>query len=55
MVIAILDFFLTPSSALIIPSPALIIPLPPVNKFPNKLAPSVPNNVLKNPPFCSFT
>ena len=55
MVIAILVFFLIPSPALIIPSPALIIPLPPVNKFPNKLAPNVPNNMLKNPPFCSFT
>ena len=61
MVIAILGFFLAlslitlPSPALIIPSPALIIPLPPVNKFPNKPAPSVPNNMLKNPPFCSFT
>ena len=26
----------------------------PVNKFPIKLAPKVPNNLLKNPPFCSF-
>ena len=51
MVIAILGFFIAPSPALIIPSPALIIPLPPVNKFPNKLAPNVPNNMLKNPPF----
>ena len=30
-----------PSPALTIPSPALIIPFPPVNKFPNKLAPNV--------------
>ena len=26
----------------------------PFNKFPNKLAPKVPNNLLKNPPSCSF-
>ena len=32
------------------PKPALSIPFP-VNKFPNKLATGVPNNVLKNPPF----
>ena len=48
------------------PVPALTIPFPflypksalkslfPVNKFPNKLASKVPNNILKNPPFCSF-
>ena len=57
-------FFLLPSPALTIPSPlallatlpspALIIPFPPVNKFPNKLAPNVPSNVLKNPPLCSL-
>ena len=35
------------------PEPALKIPFP-VNKFPNKLAPKVLNNILKNPPFCSF-
>ena len=35
------------------PEPALTIPFP-ANKFPNKLAPKVPNNILKNPPFCSF-
>ena len=35
------------------PEPALKIPFP-VNKFPHKLAPKVPNNILKNPPFCSF-
>ena len=46
--------------------PGLTIPFPflfpelaftilfPVNKFPNKLAPKVPNKILKNPPFCSF-
>ena len=32
------------SHALTIPSPALTIPFPPVNKFPNKLAPNVPSN-----------
>ena len=45
-------FFLTPLPALTtpsplalltsLPSPALTIPFPPVNKFPNKLAPKVP-------------
>ena len=43
-----------PSPALTIPSPALIIPFPPVNKFPNKLAPNVSINILKNPPLCSL-
>ena len=33
--------------------PALTVPFP-VNKFPNKDAPKVPNNILRNPPFCSF-
>ena len=33
--------------------PALTIPFP-ANKFSNKLAPKVPYNILKNPPFCSF-
>ena len=33
------------------PEPALIIPFPD-NKFPNKLAPKVPNSTLKNPTFC---
>ena len=52
---------LFPSPVLTVSSPALYIPLPflftlfPVRRFPNKLAPSVPNNVLRNPPFCSFT
>ena len=46
-----LGFFLAPSPALTIPSPALIIPFP-VNKLPNKLAPNVPSNILKNPPLC---
>ena len=60
MVIVYLGFFLLPSPALTIPSPALtipspvlIIPFPKVNKFPNKLAPNVPSNILKNPPLCS--
>ena len=26
----------------------------PVKRFPNKLAPTVPNNIPRNPPFCSF-
>ena len=26
----------------------------PANMFPNKVAPKVPKNILKNPPFCSF-
>ena len=43
-----------PSPALTIPSPALIIAFPPVNKFPNKLAPNVSSNILKNSPFCSL-
>ena len=32
---------------------ALIVPLP-VNKFPNKLAPKVSNNIQRNPPFYPF-
>ena len=49
-------FFLLPlpSPARTIPSPALTIPFPPVNKLPNKLAPKVPSNILKNPPLCSL-
>ena len=43
-----------PSPALTIPSAALIIPFPPVNKFPNILAPNIPSNILKNPPLCSL-
>ena len=35
------------------PIPALTIPFP-VKNFSNKLAPKVPNNILKNPPFCYF-
>ena len=38
--------FLFPESALTILFPA--------DKFPNKLAPKVPNNILKIPPFLSF-
>ena len=38
---------------LIVISSALIVPLP-ADRFPNKLAPKVPNNILKNPPFYSF-
>ena len=34
-------------------SPALIVPLP-VNRFSNKGAPSAPNSILRNPPFCSL-
>ena len=37
--------------ALIVPSPALIVPLL-VNRFPNKLAPYVPNNEQRK--FCFF-
>ena len=57
--LTILFPFLFPEPALTIPfpflfpEPALTIPYP-VNKFPNKLAPEVPKNILKNPPFCSF-
>ena len=41
------------SPALIMPSPALITPLP-VNALPNILAADVPNNIGRNPTFCSF-
>ena len=41
-----IEDLLDPQTALFIPSPA--------NIFPNKLAPNVPNNILRNPPFCSF-
>ena len=57
-------FFLLPSPTLTIPSPlalfatlpspALTITFPPVNKLPNKLAPNVPSNILKNPTLCSL-
>ena len=35
------------------PSPDLITPLP-VYRFPNKLAPNVPNKVPRDSPLCSF-
>ena len=37
-------------------SPPLLVVIAPlhVNKFPNKLAPKVPNNIPRNPPFCYF-
>ena len=38
----------------ITPFPALYIPFL-GKRFPNKLAPNVPNNKRRNPPFCSFT
>ena len=50
-------FFLISSPALIVSSPALPVPFPDkffVNRSPSKLAPNVPNNILKIPPFCSF-
>ena len=50
-------FFLIPSPALKNPSPALTVPFPDkcfVNRSPSKLAPKVPSNILKNPPFYSF-
>ena len=34
-------------------SPALTVPFP-ANKFPNKDAPKVPNNILRKSPFCYF-
>ena len=36
-----------------VPSPALIVPLP-VNRFSNKLAAKVTNNIPRNSPFCYF-
>ena len=50
-------FFLIPSLALKNPFPALKVPFPDtffVNRSTNKLAPKVPSNILKNPPFCYF-
>ena len=44
---------LTISFPFLFPELALTIPFP-YNKFPNKLAPKVPNNILQNPPFYSF-
>ena len=50
--------FLFPVPALTIPFlflfPELALKIAfPVYKFPNNLAPKVPNNILKNPSFCS--
>ena len=42
-----------PWPALIISSLALIMPLP-IYHFPNKLATNLPNNILRNHPFCTF-
>ena len=50
-------FFLIPSAVLKNPSPALTVRFPDkcfVNRSPSKLAPNVPSNILKNPPFCSL-
>ena len=50
-------FFLIHSPALIVPSPALTVPFPDnffVNRSPSKLAPNVPNIILKIPPFYSY-
>ena len=44
---------LTTPFPFLLPEPALTIPFP-ANKFPNKLAPKVPNKMLKNPSFCYF-
>ena len=41
------------STVLIVSSPALIVLLT-VERFPNKLAPKVPNNIPKNLQFCYF-
>ena len=41
------------SSAIIVPLLVLIVPLP-VRRL-NKLTTNVPNSILRNPPFCSFS
>ena len=41
---------LDPYPTLAVPSPALISSLP-ADIFTNRLAPSVPNSILRNPPF----
>ena len=52
-------YFLFPEPAatspfpFLFPEPALTTPYP-ARLFPNKLAPRAPNNILTNPPFCSF-
>ena len=48
-----LPVLIVPAAALIVHSSALITPLP-VNRLPNNLAPNVPNEIPKNPPFSSF-
>ena len=50
-------FFFIHFPALKDPFPDLTVPFPDkcfVNRSPSKLAPNVPSNILKNPPFCSF-
>ena len=44
---------LDPLPTLAFSSPAVITPLP-NTIFPNKLAPNVPNSILRNPPFYSL-
>ena len=39
--------------ALIIPLPGVTVPVP-VNRFPNKLTPDVPDNMPRNPRFCTI-
>ena len=46
-------FFFNPCPVLYISCPILHNPFP-VNKLPNHDTPNDPNNILKNPPFCSF-
>ena len=45
--------FLDLYPTLAVPSPAHITPLPD-NIFPNRLAPNVPNSIIRNPPFYSL-
>ena len=46
---------IVPSHLLVAVAPSsTLFALLPINKFPNKLAPKVPNNIMRNPPFCSF-
>ena len=42
--------FLDPYLTLAVPSTAITTPLP-ANIFPKRLAPNVPNSILRNPPF----
>ena len=44
---------LDPWPTLTVFSAVVITPLP-ANISPSRLAPSVPNNIQRNPPFCSF-